>query len=55
MWAQPDGWYVRDLGSVNGTYLNDRRIEPRVPQRLYDGDVVRFAADVRARVTGGGT
>ncbi len=36
-----DGWYVRDLGSRNGTSLNGRRLQQRVS--LQPGDVLRFA------------
>src|SRR3954471_1643887 len=33
------GWTVRDLGSRNGTHVNDERITKEVP--LNDGDVLR--------------
>ncbi|EEP71398.1 hypothetical protein MCAG_01725 [Micromonospora sp. ATCC 39149] len=35
-----DGVWLEDLGSTNGTWLNDRRIE--VPELLSDGDVIRL-------------
>jgi pSer/pThr/pTyr-binding forkhead associated (FHA) protein len=45
---------VTDLGSANGTFVNDRRIEPRdgVPARA--GDRVRLAADLVILIRAGG-
>jgi FHA domain len=40
-------WWVEDLRSTNGSYLNDLRIEQ--PTVIHTGDVVRFGA-VRLRV-----
>ena len=37
-----DGWMLRDLGSLNGTYLNGLRIT--TPVRVRAGDHVRFGA-----------
>jgi pSer/pThr/pTyr-binding forkhead associated (FHA) protein len=37
-----DGWLLRDLGSMNGTYLNGMRIT--TPTRVRAGDQVRFGA-----------
>lgn len=34
--------YVNDIGSVNGTYVNDRRIANFHPVRLSSGDRVKF-------------
>lgn len=34
-----DGWYVEDLNSVNGTFLNGQRLQREA--RLKDGDVIR--------------
>lgn len=52
---QGDRFLVQDLGSTNGTYVNDRRLDPHTRQRLFDGDELRLASTVRARVrrTGG--
>ncbi|TDC06755.1 FHA domain-containing protein [Streptomyces sp. 8K308] len=36
------GWLLYDLGSVNGTWVNDRRVTGGVPVR--PGDQVRFGA-----------
>jgi pSer/pThr/pTyr-binding forkhead associated (FHA) protein len=37
---------VTDLGSANGTFVNDRRIEPRSGVAARAGDRVRLAADL---------
>lgn len=36
-------YYIVDLGSTNGTYLNGRRIQPGVKEELSDGINLRFA------------
>ena len=41
---------VEDLGSTNGTYVNDVRVTPGATAPLVDGDVLRIASDVSARV-----
>jgi len=43
-----DGWFVRDLGSRNGTSLNGRRLQQRMGLQL--GDVLRFARGPAWRV-----
>lgn len=40
--ADAGGYFIEDLGSANGTYLNDRRLPPNVPTRLRNGDRVRI-------------
>jgi FHA domain/DUF1707 SHOCT-like domain len=37
---EPGGWVLRDLGSMNGTYVNGRRVIGPVPVRA--GDLVMF-------------
>ncbi len=44
----PEGWFVRDLGSANGTYLNEARIG-RTAQRVRQGDVIKIG-DFRLQV-----
>lgn len=39
---RPEGWFLEDLQSTNGTYLNEVRLLPRRPVRLNSGDLVRF-------------
>ena len=43
------GLYIQDLGSTNGTFINERQLQPEAPYRLHDGDVIDFA-DLRVRV-----
>jgi two-component system, cell cycle response regulator len=38
-----DDWWVEDLGSTNGTFVNDEPVERR---KLGDGDIVRFGEAV---------
>ena len=33
-------WFIMDLGSTNGTYVNDRELSPNVPVKISIGDVV---------------
>jgi hypothetical protein len=42
MIADAGGYFIEDLGSANGSYLNDRRLPPGVPTRLRNGDRVRI-------------
>ncbi len=34
-------YYVRDLGSTNGTFVNERKLEPRKASALNDGDFIK--------------
>jgi hypothetical protein len=45
---------VTDLGSANGTFVNDRRIEPRSGVAVRAGDRVRLAADLVILIRSGG-
>jgi pSer/pThr/pTyr-binding forkhead associated (FHA) protein len=35
---------VEDLGSANGTFINDQRLQPRAPQRIQPSDELRFGS-----------
>lgn len=37
-----DGYTITDLGSTNGTFVNEQRLAPNTPYRLNNGDRVRF-------------
>ncbi len=41
---RPDGsgYSVVDLGSTNGTFINEQRLVPQTPQRLRPGDTIRI-------------
>eukprot|EP00245_Coleochaete_scutata_P006471 TRINITY_DN2091_c0_g1_i1.p1 TRINITY_DN2091_c0_g1~~TRINITY_DN2091_c0_g1_i1.p1 ORF type:complete len:410 (+),score=92.85 TRINITY_DN2091_c0_g1_i1:42-1232(+) len=36
-------YFVRDLGSTNGTYLNNLKLRPKTDVKLSPGDVLRFS------------
>ena len=38
---------LTDLGSSNGTFVNGRRLEPRAPHPLHDGDQIAFGPQSR--------
>lgn len=42
--------WVRDERSTNGTFVNDRRLQPGEQAPLREGDSVRLAADARGQV-----
>ena len=42
--ARDGSWFLEDLGSTNGTYLNDRRVQ--ASQQVRSGDVVRIGKTV---------
>ena len=39
--CSPEGCQIEDLGSANGTYLNEERLPPNEPRTLVEGDVMR--------------
>jgi serine/threonine protein kinase len=40
--CQSDGWYIEDMQSTNGTYVNEVRLLPHRPMRVRSGDLIRF-------------
>lgn len=38
----PSGFHLIDLGSLNGTWINDRRLDPAERIDLQDGDLIQF-------------
>jgi pSer/pThr/pTyr-binding forkhead associated (FHA) protein len=48
----PGTFFVIDLESTNGTYLNGRRLQPRNQHLLVSGDVLRLGAlEVRVQIS----
>jgi hypothetical protein len=42
-------WWLEDLASTNGTFVNGRQIAPETPELLRSGDVVQIG-EVRMRI-----
>jgi hypothetical protein len=49
LYVEGDTFYVRDLGSTNGTYVNERRLDNQ-PVRVADGDRISFSRRLVATV-----
>lgn len=41
--CKQEDYYIEDLQSANGTYINNVRLQPKVATRIKHGDVVRLA------------
>ena len=53
--AGPEGYRVVDVNSKNGTWVDDRKLQPLVPAELPGGSVLRLAnVSFAVRITGGG-
>lgn len=48
--SSPDGFHIKDYASMNGTFVNGRRIEPHVPVVVSPGDVIRFASRLEVTI-----
>ena len=48
------GYFVQDLGSKNGTFINGQQLQPDVVCRLQDGDEIQVALCVRLLFVGAG-
>ncbi len=42
VWTQQERWYVADLGSTNGTFLNGQELTAQKAFALHDGDQLAF-------------
>lgn len=52
IWCDHGTFFVKDLDSTNGTYLNGRRLRPREQHLLVSGDVLRLGAlEVRVQIS----
>jgi predicted component of type VI protein secretion system len=43
---KPDGFYIKDMGSLNHTFLNGVKLEQNVPRKLENGCFIQLADEV---------
>jgi serine/threonine protein kinase len=46
LWFDNGHWFVADMQSANGTFVNNARLQPNQPVALNDGDVLNFGDEV---------
>lgn len=46
LWFDNGRWYLADVQSANGTFVNSMRLQPNQPVALNDGDVLNFGDEV---------
>ena len=46
MWFDNGRWYLADMQSANGTFVNSMRLQPNQPVTLNDGDVLNFGDEI---------
>jgi serine/threonine protein kinase len=44
IYCEAAGWFITDLGSTNGTFVNERRLTPRAAYPLAPGDTLRLGS-----------
>jgi pSer/pThr/pTyr-binding forkhead associated (FHA) protein len=42
IFKQGTGVLVEDMGSINGTFVNDKRLDPYLTEPLKDGDTLQL-------------
>jgi E3 ubiquitin-protein ligase DMA1/2 len=54
LWCSAGQWYLQDVGSSSGTFLNHIRLSPAsvesIPYAIKDGDIVQLGIDFRVRL-----
>jgi len=46
LWFDNGRWYLADMQSANGTFVNSVRLQPNLPVMLNDGDIINFGDEV---------
>lgn len=43
-------WFIEDLNSTNGTFVNDQLVPPNQKREINDGDTIKLSSQVALRV-----
>lgn len=50
VYKQDDRWFIEDLDSTNGTYLNGELITPHEKYEIKNGDIINLSSQVALKV-----
>lgn len=49
-YTEGNKWFIEDIGSTNGTFLNNNPLQPGQKREIKEGDIIKLSSQVSLRV-----